>query len=736
MKINFLLLTVLFCTVNTIAQNTISGTVQSQTQEPISATIYIPQLEKGMVADFNGNYSISNIPDGTYTVIYSMLGYTTLSKKITLSENESHTEDIQLLESVVEMEEVIISTPFHKLQSDNVMKVERMSTDQIKATGAVSLAEGITNIAGVETISTGVGIGKPVIRGLSANRVLTYTQGVRLENQQFGGEHGLGVNDAGIESVEVIKGPASLLYGSDALGGVLYLNPERFAATGDFEADLNTTYYSNTVGTSSNFGAKTSSEKFKFLVRGAYVSHSDYKTGTGIRVTNTRFNEKDIKTGFGYQDTKLKSTLRYNYNRANIGIPEEIGVQTTAKTPLLPFQEIDNHIVSLDNTFFFTNSSLDAKMGYLFNDRSEFEETVDNAALRMQLNTFNYDVKYNFPQLGNFETIVGVQGMYQSNSNLGEEVLIPNATTTDFGILGTTHYHLEKIDFQAGLRLDIRKIDSEAAGTSGDDEYIAPLQQDFNSFNAAIGAKLDITENLVGRLNIASGFRAPNLAELTSNGVHEGTNRYEIGNPNLDNEQNIQTDLSLEFKNEHFEIAANGFYNALGNYIFISPTGETIEENPVFNYVQNDASLYGGEVGVHIHPHPLDWLHIESSFEMVRGELKDASNLPLLPANSLQNTLRIEFNDFRSIKTPYAFVGVKNTFKQDRISAFETESEGYNLVNLGAGLELVLKKLSIESGLTITNLLDTTYIAHLSRLKPDGIPNMGRNITFHLKVTL
>ena len=402
------------------SQNSISGTVTAAgSNEPLLAAIYIPQLEIGTETDLNGYYELKGIPTGTFTVVGSFLGYATYSEKFSFSgENTSLTIDIEMEESAVEMAQVIIAAPFHKLQRDNVMKVERLSVDELSKSGATTLSEGITTIAGVESISTGVGIGKPVIRGLSANRVLTYAQGVRLENQQFGDEHGLGLNASGTGSVEVIKGPASLLYGSDALGGVLYFNPEPFAAVGKTTADATATYFSNTQGYSFNAGAQTSGEKLKFLARVAYDAHSDYEAGDGTRVTNSRFNETDLKTGLRYQGSKVKSTFRYNYNRANIGIPEELGAQTTEKKPVEPYQEIDNHILSLENNHYFNNSSLDVKLGYIFNDRREFEEheegePEEGPALQMKLNTLNYDVKYNLPDLGDFETIVGVQGMFQ-----------------------------------------------------------------------------------------------------------------------------------------------------------------------------------------------------------------------------------------------------------------------------------------------------------------------------------
>lgn len=278
-------------------QNQLSGTIKNDKGEGVLATLYLPQLEKGTVTDENGIYQFIQIPNGNYTLIVSSLGYETISMRLAFDGDPSLQKDIVMRESIVEMEEVIISTPFHQLQSDNVMKVERITTQNLTKIGAVNLSEGIANIAGVSTISTGNSIGKPVIRGLSANRVLTYTQGVRLENQQFGDEHGLGVNGEGIESVEVIKGPASLLYGSDALGGVLYLNPEAFSNAGTTEVSGRGSYFSNTEGFNSSLAVKSSGERMKLIVRGTRNSFADYKTGNNERVTNSRSNEYDFKTG-------------------------------------------------------------------------------------------------------------------------------------------------------------------------------------------------------------------------------------------------------------------------------------------------------------------------------------------------------------------------------------------------------------------------------------------------------
>lgn len=710
------------------SQNTLEGTViDNDTKEGLDfVNVYFPSLEKGSVTKEKGIFKITGLPSGTYKILFSMIGYETQSLNINIPNKEPL--NINLIPSAIEMEDVIISTPFHKLQSENVMKVEQKKVSDLKANGSVTLADGITNIAGVESVSTGLSIGKPVIRGLSSNRVLVYTQGVRLENQQFGDEHGLGISDSGIESVEVIKGPASLLYGSDALGGVLYLNPEKFAPSNTTKGDVSGNYFSNTLGYNTGAGVKTSGDKFKFLFRGSLAEHSDYKT-KDYRVTNTRFREQDFKTGIGYQSTNFKTEFRYNVNNSKLGIPEGLGEQSTNKTPLIPFQEITNHVLSSKSNVFFNNSSLDINLGYLYNDRKEFAEEALNGEdlkpeLYLKLKTFNYDVKYNMPKFGDFETIIGVQGMNQVNTNYGPEELIPDATTNDIGVLAVTHIHFNDVGIQIGARYDNRMINIDSG-----------INKNFNSFNGAAGIKLDVLNNITARLNLATGFRAPNLAELTSDGIHEGTNRYEKGNINLQNEQNIQTDLALEYKNEHIEFFANAFYNKVNNYIFLSPNGDIIDSSPVFVYLQNDAKLYGGEFGLHFHPHPLDWLHFESSFETVTGKLSNNDYLPLIPANSLSNTLRAEF-DGKLITKGYAFIKFKSTFSQNNVSTFETNTPSYNLLSAGFGGTVEFLKNDLTISVSGNNLTDKTYINHLSRLKTDNIFNMGRNISIGLTYNL
>ena len=311
----------------------------------------------------------------------------------------------------------------------------------------------------------------------------------------------------------------------------------------------------------------------------------------------------------------------------------------------------------------------------------EDDHEEEEPALDMKLNTFSYNLKYNFPKLNKFETILGLQGMYQTNENYGEEILIPDAITNDIGLLATSTFTVnDNHVLQGGIRFDYRQLSTESyeieeESSANQIEMIDGIDRDFNNFTFSLGYKTILFQHITTRINLASGFRAPNLAELTSFGVHHGTNRFEIGNPDLESEQNFQTDISLEYSNEHIEVFANGFYNHLNHYIYATPTGIEIDDYPVFQYVQQDARLYGGEFGFHIHPHPWDWLHLESSFETVTGEQSNGDYLPLIPANKWSNVIRVEFKGSDRFNQISTSLSLDSFFDKNKVSEFETKRQ-------------------------------------------------------------
>ncbi len=710
------------------AQHTLTGTVKdAQSKEALTGVnVFIPSIDKGTVTDIDGHFTLKNISSKSIKVEFSFVGYKPIEKMVEFDQSEKEIE-VFMKETAFEMDEVIVSTGFNKLQKDNVMKVTHKNLASMERKGIQNLMDGVAQIPGVSAMSTGTAINKPVIRGLWGNRVLVYNQGVRLENYQFGVAHGTGVDQAGISGVEVIKGPASLLYGSDALGGVVYLIPEKYAKAHQTHADFKTQYYSNTSGFHSTLGVQTSADKWQFLARGAYRLNADYEIPSGERAVNSKNNAQDLKLGIGYQGKKITSDFRYNYNLGQNAMSHQVGHEPVDYKINGKYQYLPSHTLSLKNTFKLKNSQVKTNLGYSAFNRSLINQGV--TFIGMQLNTLNFDAKWYLPASTNWETILGTQVMAQTNHNFGKHFLLPNAKVQNLGLFTTTNYTKDNIVVQAGLRFDYRHILTET---------ISPARPGFNkhlqSLTGSLGFKTGLTKDMNLRLNLASGFRAPNLAELTSNGEHE--NKIEIGNPNLKNEQNIQADINWDYQSTHVEFFANGFYNHINNYIFLQSENRMEGGLPVYSYQQDNAKLFGGEFGFHFHPHPWDWLHIQSSFETVIGKKQGGDYLPLIPADQWKNEIRLTKNSkHKSLKRYYFRLGFNRVFT-NRFNPGEDKFPAYSLVETGLGANFVFHKTRLNLNLSIHNLLNETYISSLSVLREDGIPNQGRNLILGVKLML
>ena len=725
---------ILFASTTVFAQNFTGTVLDKETKEPISyAQVYFSDLKTGTSTDENGTFKIEHFNQKTIHIQIAFVGYNIIDEIVNIDTIKEKT--FYLEQGHFDLEEVVVSAPAGRLQGENIVSIEHKKITEIQQTSPLTLAEAISAIPGVEQTTTGAGIGKPVIRGLSGNRIVTYAQGIRIENQQWGDEHGLGVGEVGIESVEVIKGPASLLYGSDALGGVLYFIDERYASQNTVEGFAQTKFLSNTLGSINNMGFKIHKGKLKFNLFGAYSSQADYQVPNFDRIFNTRFDEKNIKSSFGFNTKSWISNIRYSFLQNNYGIVEDATfTNSTQRKFVLPFQKIDNHNLSFENIIFTGNSKLNLTLGYINNYRKEFEDDKNNQALGLKLNTFTYNLKWYSPTYNNqFDFIVGSQGMVQNNKNNGEEVLIPEATTIDFGAFVIGNVKFNKLQLQGGVRADYRNIDTKEMIT---DEGVFPvLKNSYNGLTFSSGAVYKIKRTKL-RANISSGFRAPNTTELLSDGVHHGTNRYIKGDAGLTNENATQIDFSFDYHNEHFSFSINPFYNAIRNYILLSPTDIFIDNSPVFEYLQTNAFLYGGELGFHYHPHKIHWLHLESNLSTVIAEDKSGNALPLIPQTRINSTIKAEFAHKEKVQLKNVFLQHVYKFRQERTGLFETATNDYSIINIGLNIEIATKNNPIEITTGIRNLLNTKYIDHLSRFKTLGIPNQGINFYIGLKVKM
>lgn len=734
MKKNIGAFLLLFVVINSFGQNFTGTVLDKETKQAIaSAKIYVVDLKTETSTDKEGVFIIEQFDQKNSHLQISFIGYKAID--VIINADSIHENTFYLEPGRLDLESVVVSVPSGRLQGENVVSTDHKKITDLQQNAPITLAEAISNIPGVDQTSTGSGIGKPVIRGLSGNRIVTYAQGVRIENQQWGDEHGLGVGEAGIESVEVIKGPASLLYGSDALGGVLYFIDERYASQNTLEGFAQTKFFSNTLGSINNMGFKIHTGKLKFNLFAANSSHADFQVPNFSSVFNTRFDEKNIKSSIGFHTKNWISNIRYSYLQNNYGIVENALFTNSKQRKFeLPFQTIDNHNLSFENILFTGDSKLNLTLGATNNYRKEFEDDDKHQALGLKLNTLTYNIKWYSPAYNDrFDFIVGSQGMAQANINNGEEVLIPDATTTDFGAFLIGNLKFDKLQFQGGMRVDCRLIDTKEMVT---DESNFPALKNTYSGLTFSGGTVYKMKKMKFRANVSSGFRAPNTTELLSNGVHHGTNRYIKGDAELTNENATQIDFSLDYQGEHFSFSIDPFYNSIRNYIFLSPTHTSMDNSPVYEYLQSNANLYGGELGFHYRPNKIRWIHIESNLSTVIAENTNGNPLPLIPQTRNNSTIKIQFTRKGKVQLKDIFIQNMYKFRQQRTGLFETSTNSYNLINLGLNLEILSKISTIEITTGIKNLLNSKYIDHLSRFKAIEIPNQGINFYIGVKIKL
>lgn len=731
--------------------------IDASTHNPLSgATIYITDLKAYTTTNNQGEFILRNIPSkGRFLLEVRFVGYKTHSEAIDLSGQTSLT--ISLYPSIIESAEVVITgSPFSSKNKTNSLSVVTIGKTNLLQSGGSNLVDAISKVPGVSQVSTGGAISKPIIRGLGYNRVLTMVDGAREESQQWGDEHGIEVDQFAAARVEILKGPASLLYGSDALGGVINVIDDLVPAPGAHNGTFNSTYSTNNGLTASSLMLQGNDDGFVYRGRVSYKNAYGfgYKNTT---VPNSGFNELNFNGMLGLNKSWGYSHLTFSRFHTNVGLVEDgpdqngnylnedgdVITQSEARKRKLdlPYQDITHYRTALNSNFILGQGQLKTVFAYQSNIRKEFEESLQEPGLDLNLKSYTYDVKYNFPSLGQWQPAVGVQGMYQNNTNRGDEFLIPDYTSNNIGAFAYLKRSFNKGAINAGLRYDYKKMNGEALNFEGE-EIFTGFNNKFSNLSGSMGFAFEIAKELVIKGNVGSGFRAPNIAELASNGRHEGTFRYEIGNSNLKQETSMQVDLGLEYTGENVSFGLNAYANRIFNYIYAGNFNDetkpfenedgSIDVLPIYRYVQTNADLLGGEASVDFHL--IKSLHFENSFSYTKGINRATDKpLPFIPAASINNEVRFE-PSIKGLEDSYIKVGITNTFKQARFDNFETQTNGYTLLDAGIGTSIATKKGSFNIWVTGQNLLNKVYYNHLSRYKPVGIYNPGRNITFGIAV--
>ena len=658
--------------------------------------------------------------------------------------------------------------------------VSIVSPQVLRSTASTNIIDAIAHQPGVSQLTTGSSISKPIIRGLGYNRVVVMSEGVRQEGQQWGDEHGVEVDGSSVHSVEILKGPASLMYGSDAMAGVVILHSQPTLAEGEMKANVSTEYQTNNGLFGYNLSLAGNQRGFVWDARFSQKMAHAYKNKYDGYVPGSQFRERAGRLMLGLNKAWGHSRLTWTAYHLTPGIIEgerdpetgelehEEGWTGHQYSKSLPFQQVKHYKAVWDNSLNLSSGYLKAIIGYQQNRRQEFEESMDEYELYFKLHTLTYDLRYVTNEWNGWKLSTGIGGMYQKSSNEGEEYLIPDYRLFDFGLYATTTKSLgERWTLNGGLRYDHRRLHGDELVEDGEMRFV-DFSRHFNGLTGSIGAVCNINEHFNLRLNLARGFRTPNMSELASNGVHEGSIRYELGDQQLKAEYSLQADLGLDFTSRYVSAQLALFANRIDNYIFTHRVAEVIDPDYItYAYTQGDARLLGFEAGVDFHP--VHSVHFSNTFSYVDAQLMhadaDTKYLPFTPAPRWTSELKWElFHHSHAtvhhhhttdaahrslLNNLYIAVGLDCYLKQTHIyraDDTETETPGYTLLSLSAGTDIQIKGKKIaEFYITTDNLLDKAYQNHLSRLKyadmnvvtgRRGVYNIGRNITFKLVIPI
>ncbi|MBS1575478.1 MAG: TonB-dependent receptor [Bacteroidetes bacterium] len=796
MKQTLLAVTILFLYSNSIhsqgkpEKNVLSGKVtDAKTGTPLpGASIFIHDLKIGAIAHDDGSFKTSSIAPGKYLIEVSSVGFETIIESIDI---EGNTEMNFAMQPAAREQEGVtvtgVSAPTRLRQSPQPVAI--VKRDDLVKISSTNIINSLVHIPGVNTLTTGPAISKPFIRGLGYNRVVTINDGVRQEGQQWGDEHGIEIDDYSAQRVEVLKGPASLMYGSDALAGVINIQSLLPAPEGLIKANVLSEYQTNNHLRGFFGNVAGTKNGFSFNAYGSYKGAADYKNKYDGYVFNSKFYNKDFGGMLGYGGSWGHSYLNITSFDQHIGMVEGKrdsatglflkalpgGNEAIAKNedfkkidPEVPFQHIQHFKITSDNSFNISRSKLDLTLGFQHNQRREFGNPDNTSApdAYFDLKTFNYALKFNLPYRNYWRTSMGITGMSQTNKNKAEETLIPDYSLLDAGIFVFTQYQREKLTISGGLRFDNRHVDSRQM-MDGTAIKFAAFTKNFANISGSAGISYQATKELTLKFNLARGFRAPSLAELASNGAHEGTNRYEIGDNNLKSETSLQIDGGFEINTEHVTLGTSVYYNHINNFIFYerirnSTGGDSIVTDPntgnklnLFRFSGQNTNLYGFEFNMDIHPHPLDWLHFENTISYTRAqfstEIDGTKNVPFIPAARYISELKGNFlPKGKKLRNLYISLESDYTFRQNHpFTGYNTETAtgDYWVVNASVGTGIVNKKGKTVFTIHLSgmNLGDVAYQNHLSRLKYTdvnnvtgriGVFNTGKNFGVKVNVPL
>lgn len=778
---NTIIILVSICYIGRLsAQVDIKGVVLDETGQGIpSALVKIHELNKALLADIEGNFIFSNLSAGHYHIHIESIGYQPYTIDSTVTEPVFF--KVELIPSINELDEVVIEiSPLKQDQEESSIQLRQIDKHSLEKSSSPTLSESLEQIEGVQTQNLGATVAKPVVRGLRNNRVLIVNDNIRQEEQQWGDDHGMTIDQFGVDNAVVIKGPAALVYGSDAIGGVIKFERELHLEKNTYESDATTFYRSvnNTVGVSA--GVKLNKENKLFALRLGAADYGDYKVPTDSynylgyllpvydnKLKNTAGKEYSGALVFGENTSwgYTKVTISDYYQKVGVfsgasGLPAFYDLEPDGDRNIaLPYQEVNHFKVVSESSIAFNDNWLELIVGYQNNHRKEYGlprasgfpyPETENLANDLSLQTLTSNFIYHLKPKGKHEDVIGLQINHQQNSVDGYDFVLPNHWNFNSGLSGARKWKMnDKVHLNAGLRIDFTKQVTEETYMpfyhqleyKQDVLRAEGVNNNYLSWAGSVGISKEINNEHSYKINLAKSFRAPQAIELTSNGAHSGTFRFEQGDPNLKPENAYQVDVVYNFENKKHHIGVTPFVTYFNNYIYLTPgnrfptveiEGENIpypETGQLYEYKQNQALMSGGEVLYHYHPN--EWFQLGMQFDAVFGKNIDVNRpLPMIPP--MRAKVFTSFVKKHKKEKSYLTLIFNQIGTQNRVDKNEKMTDGYSLVNVECGT--TYKKFELK--LHVQNLTNTNYLKHLSLYRQLNIPEPATNFNVLLKYNL
>ncbi len=679
------------------------------------ALVRIVQLNRSVETDEDGSYEFTDVPAGKYTIIAHQDGFGDSTKTIVFVSGAVSVIDFTL--NLVGVKEQVTVTASGTEQSafDSLQSVSTVDSNKILERAGVGLGDVLDKESGVAKRSFGPGNSRPVIRGFDGDRVLVSTDGVRagsLSSQS--GDHGEPIDTLSIERIEVVKGPGTLLYGSNAIGGVVN------AISGHDEGFHNGTRgYFSTLGGINNKQAGISGgieqgyKNFMFWANGSGQRSGDYKAGKGFgKVQNTFTKNANANGGGGYFKNKFFATGNYRFYQSKYGIP-------------LDFREADPELRSLkikSRDYKFTGGFRDldsfitgVKFTVNYTDYKHEEIVGNDVGTTFRNKVLSYRGFFEQKRYGGLTGRFGFEGYQRKYNTVGDETLVVGLVKQNsFAAFALQEYSFNRVTLQFGGRIENNRFRPE---------NVSNPNRDFTAFSGAIGARIALWEGGAFVVNYTNSTRTPALEELYNNGPHDGTLFFEVGNINLKKERSNGIDFSLRHQQGRVRAEFNTFYYDIKNFVFLAPTGEIDEDSgfEIAEFSQGDTRYYGNEFNLDITANK--YLSFTSGLDYVNAKLKSGTPLPRIPPFRARLGFDAHYKDF-SVRPELVLVN-----RQGRTFTNETPTAGYGVFNIAANYVLPTKHFANIFSVNAYNLTNKLYFNHISAIK-DISPEIGRGVRF------